>query len=61
MGAIGRELIRRSQERIIQLERDIDWMKSRGGYEDRIAEYQQKLRHEREALEQKIKLEDSDI
>lgn len=58
MGAIGRELIRRNQERIIQLEREIDWMKQRGGYDDRIAEYQQDLRRECEALEAKLKLEE---
>ena len=61
VGAIGRELIRRSQERIIQLEREIDWMKSRGGYTDRIAEFEQDLRREREALAEKMKLEGNEI
>lgn len=61
MGAIGRELIRRSQERIIQLEREVDWMKSRGGFVDRIAEFQQEIRREREALAEKMKLEGNEI
>jgi hypothetical protein len=61
MGAIGRELIRRSRERIIQLEREIDWMRSRGGYEERIAEHQEYLRREREALEQKIRFEGNEL
>lgn len=61
MGAIGRELIRRSRERIIQLEREIDWMKCRGGFADRIAEFEQDLRREREALAAKMKLEGNDI
>lgn len=61
MGAIGRELIRRSQERIIQLEREIDWMRQRGGYADRIAERQDELRREREALEAKMRLEGNEI
>lgn len=61
MGAIGRELIRRSQERIIQLERELDYMRSRGGYADRIAETEQELRREREALSEKMKLEGNEI
>ena len=61
MGAIGRELLRRSRERIIQLEREIDWMKSRGGYAGRIAEHEQELRREREALAAKEKLEGPEI
>ncbi len=61
MGSIGRELIRRSRERIIQLEREIDWMKSKGGFADRIAEFEQDLRREREALDAKLKLEGPEI
>jgi hypothetical protein len=61
VGAIGRELIRRSQERIIQLERELDYMRSRGGYADRIAETEQELRREREALSEKMKLEGNEI
>lgn len=57
MGHIGRELIRRNRERIIQLEREIDWMRQRGGYADRISEFEQELRREREALSEKEKLE----
>lgn len=57
MGAIGRELIRRSQERIIQLEREIDWMRSKGGYASEIAEAEQELRREREALAERMRLE----
>jgi len=57
MGVIGRELIRRSEERIIQLEREIDHMRQRGGFADRIAEFEQDLRREREALAEKMKLE----
>jgi len=56
MGAIGRELIRCSEERIIQLQRELDWMRQRGGYQDRIAEFEQDLRREREALAEKRKL-----
>lgn len=57
MGSIGRELIRRGQERIIAIEREIDWMRSRGGYDDRIAKYLLELQRERSALDKKIKLE----
>lgn len=57
MGDIGREIIRRTRERIVQLEREIDWMRSRGGYQDRIAEFERDLARERTALEEKIKLE----
>lgn len=60
MGSIGRELIRRAQERIIAMEREIDWMRSRGGFENRIAEYQQKIQRERSALDAQIKLEGQD-
>lgn len=61
MGHIGRELIRRSHERIIQLERDIDWMQSRGGYTDRIAECEEELRRERESLAEKVRLEEPEL
>ncbi len=57
MGRIGQELIRRSRERIIAMERDLDSMKSAGGYANRIAEVEQELRRERESLEEKIRLE----
>lgn len=57
MGAIGREIIRRTRERIIQLEREIDWMKGKGGFADRIAEFEQDLRREREALSEQLRLE----
>lgn len=60
VGSIGRELIRRAQERIIAMEREIDWMKSRGGYDDRIAEYKQNIQRERSALDAQIKLEGQD-
>lgn len=61
MGAIGREIIRRTRERIIQLEREIDWMKSKGGFADRIAEFEQDLRREREALAAQTRLEGTEI
>ena len=60
MGSIGRELIRRAQERIIAMEREIDWMQSRGGFENRIAEYQQKIQRERSALDAQIRLEEQE-
>lgn len=57
MGAIGRELIRRSQERIIQMERHLEWLRSRGGYAREIAETERALRDEHAALAAKSKLE----
>jgi len=57
VGEIGRELIRRSRERIISMERHIDWMRSRGGHADQIAEAERDLAREREALAAKMKLE----
>ncbi len=60
MGAIGRELIRLARERIIAMEREIDWMRSKGGYADRIAKYEQDLARERSALDKKIRLEGSE-
>ena len=52
---IGDELIRLSKERIIQMERELDWLRSRGGYADRIAEVEQDIRRERESLFEKIR------
>jgi hypothetical protein len=51
LGAIGRELIRRSRERIIEMERNLDWMRIQGGYADNIAETERDLAQERAALE----------
>lgn len=59
MGEIGRELVRRSKERIIEMERSLEWMLRRGGYADQIAALERDLAQERSALDQKLKLEGS--
>lgn len=60
MGAIGREIIRRTRERIIALEREIDWMRSRGGFHQNIEDAERDLARERSALAEQMKLEGND-
>jgi hypothetical protein len=57
MGRIGDEIIRRTRERIIQMERHLAWMRSRNGFADEIAETERELSKEREALRWKLKQE----
>lgn len=56
MGTIGDELIRRSRERILQLERHLDWMKSQGGYTREIEECQRDIEKEKMALADKKRM-----
>lgn len=61
MGAIAEELIRRSRERIISMERHLEWMRSRGGYAVEIDDMQKDLWREIENLNAKVRLLNGDV
>jgi len=61
MGDIGRELIRRSRERIIAMQRELDAIPRNRGWDHRIEELQRDIARERSALDEKIRLEGPDL